>query len=131
MGHQSFTRLDVYRKCRLFRKAVSKLSKSHFPKEEKYLLTSLILRSSRLVTANIAEGNGRFYYMETVKFCRNAKGSLDETMEHLITAFDEEYISKEMLREMKTLYDSCNKALNDEIQELKKVKRGNDDPINQ
>ncbi len=102
------------------------MTKSHFPTEEKYLLTSQILRSSRSVTANIAEGHGRYYFKETVKFCRTSRGSLEETLEHLIAAFDEGYISKETLNEFKTTYDDCLRLLNGYIRYLKSSKRGND-----
>ena len=98
---RSFTDLDVYKECRKFRKRVSKIAKTHFPKEEKFLLTAQILDSSRSITANIAEGHGRFYYQDNVRFCRISRGSLEETLDHLITAFDEQYINSETLKEAK------------------------------
>jgi four helix bundle protein len=66
-----------------------------FPEYEKYKLTDQLIRSSRSITANIAEGHGRFHYSDNSKFCRNARGSLLETKDHLITAFDEGYIKTE------------------------------------
>ncbi len=114
----------------MFRREISKIAKGHFPEEEKYLLKSQIIRSSRSVTANIAEGHGRFYHKETIKYCRNARGSLEETLEHLITAFDEEYITKEILENMKTIYDNCMRLINGYIRYLVKTKRGEDDPTN-
>jgi four helix bundle protein len=64
------------------------LAKS-FPKDEKFLLTGQLLDSARSVTANIAEGFGRFHHQENILFCRRSRGSLCETMEHLISAYDE------------------------------------------
>lgn len=58
------------------------------PKEEKYDLADQVRRSSKSVPANIAEGAGRYYYMDNVRFCYNAPGSLDETLNHLIAARD-------------------------------------------
>lgn len=52
--------LDVYRKARIFRKEISMLTKS-FPQEEKFRLTDQIIRSSRSLVANIAEGYDRFH----------------------------------------------------------------------
>ena len=127
MRYQSFTKLDVYKKCRFFRREISNLAKDHFPEEEKYLLKSQIIRSSRSVTANIAEGHGKYYYKETIKYCRNARGSLEETLEHLITAFDEKYLAKEILESMKTCYDDCMRLINGYIRYLEKTKRGEDD----
>jgi four helix bundle protein len=56
------------------------------PKEEKYDLADGVRLSSKSVPANIAEGAGRFYYMDNVRFCYNARGSLDETLNHLIAS---------------------------------------------
>lgn len=125
--HSSHTELEVYKKCREFRMTVSKIIKSHFPKDEKYLMTSQLLDASRSVTANIAEGHGRYYYQDNIRFCRIARGSLEESMEHLITAFDEKYISGEMLKEIKPLYDSCLRLLNGYIKYLRNSKRGKAD----
>ncbi len=123
----SFTDLDVYKKCRAFRKEMSAVVKTHFPSEEKYLLRSQILDASRSVTANLAEGHGRFYYQDTVRFCRIARGSLEESMEHLITAYDENYITSEELKSFKSRYDGCLKLINGYINYLKRTKRGESD----
>ena len=79
----SFKELEVLKSAREHRKSISKLIKS-FPKEEKYRLIDQILRSSRSVAANIAEGFGRYHYQENIQFCRQARGSLNETLEHLM-----------------------------------------------
>lgn len=118
----SFTDLDVYKECRILRKNVSTLVKTHFPSEEKFKLTDQILRSSRSVTASIAEGYGRFHYQENIQFCRISRGSLCETFEHLITAFDEKFISAGELKEFKIQIDKCNKVLNGYINYLYKAK---------
>ena len=76
------------------------------------------------MTANLAEGHGRFYYQDSIKFCRNSRGSLEETLEHLITAFDEQYISKELLKELKLQYDVCLRLINGYIRYLGESKRG-------
>jgi len=123
MAFQNFYEMDVYKKCRVFRKKVSDIVKKHFPPHEKYLLSAQILDASRSITANIAEGHGRFHYQENIQFCRVARGSLSETLEHLITAFDDKYISKELLEKMKKQYDDCLKSLNGYIAYLKRKKK--------
>ncbi len=122
MSFGNFTDLKVYKKCRIFRKWVSKIVKQYFPKNEQYLLTAQILDASRSITANIAEGYGRHYYQDNMKFCRYSKGSLAETLEHLITAFDENYISTEILEDGKKQHDECMKLLNGYINYLEKSK---------
>jgi len=123
MAFQNFYEMDVYKKCRAFRKKVSAIVKKHFPPHEKYLLSAQILDASRSVTANISEGHGRFHYQENIQFCRVARGSLSETLEHLITAFDDGYITKELLEKMKKQYDDCLKSLNGYIAYLKRKKK--------
>ncbi|QQL50994.1 four helix bundle protein [Mucilaginibacter ginkgonis] len=54
----SFTDLDVWKKAREIRIYISGLVKS-FPIEDKYRLTDQIIRSSRSVGNNLAEGHGR------------------------------------------------------------------------
>jgi four helix bundle protein len=88
---KSFEDLELYKACRKFRQDISKLVKS-FPNEEKYRLTDQLLRCSRSTTANIAEGHGRYHYQENIQFCRQARGSLSETLEHLICTLYEKYI---------------------------------------
>ena len=118
-----FYELPVYRRCRRFRKEGSAIVKSSFPKEEKYLLSAQILDSSRSITANISEGFGRYHYQEGIQYCRQSRGSLAETMEHLITAYDEGYIDKTVLDRLNSYYKICLKELNGYIKYLKDAKQ--------
>lgn len=129
MTFQSFTELDVYKECRQLRKSISELTKSHFPAEEKFKLTDQIIRSSRRVTACIAEGYGRHYFKENIRFCRLSKGSLAETLEHFITAFDEGFIDAEKLKDYKFKVDTCARLLNGYIRYLVKAKPPKDEDI--
>lgn len=94
--YKGFKEPECYKHGRELRKSISTLSQK-FPKEEKFELISQMKRSSRSVTANIAEGYGRFTYADTRHFFIIARGSVTETIEHLLTAFDEKYISQEEL----------------------------------
>jgi len=107
----SFEDLETWQKCRQFRNDISALVK-HFPIEERYRLTDQLIRCSRSVTANIAEGHGRFHYQDNLKFCRNARGSLNETLDHLICACDEEIITSEQLGTLRNKYNECHRMLN-------------------
>lgn len=98
-----FEDLNVWKEARKFRSAISKIAKG-FPLEEKYKLTDQMLRSSRFVTANIAEGYGRFHYQENIQFCRQARGSLMETLDHLICALDEKYVDQSILKTLRVEY---------------------------
>jgi four helix bundle protein len=122
MGFQSFTELEVYKECRRLRILVADLVNKSFPAEEKYRLSDQILRSSRRVTACIAEGHGRYYYKENIHFCRYARGSLSETLEHFITAHDAGYLTGDALKEYKEKIDTCTRLLNGYIRYLLKSK---------
>jgi four helix bundle protein len=113
-----FEHLEVWKKCRQLRIEVSTLLKG-FPTDEKYRLIDQLIRSSRSVTANIAEGHGRFHYLDNIKFCRNARGSLNEVLDHLICASDELIINGDQLDYFRTKYIECFKLLNGYIAYLK------------
>ena len=49
-----------------------------FPKEEIFGITSQMRRAAVSIPSNIAEGYGRVYVKETVKFLSNALGSASE-----------------------------------------------------
>ncbi|MBM3434772.1 MAG: four helix bundle protein [Bacteroidetes bacterium] len=117
----NFEDLEVWKECRKFRIAVSKLVKT-FPPDEKYKLTDQLIRSSRSATANIAEGHGRYHYQENIQFCRQARGSLCESLDHMITSNDENYISESQLVEFREMYNKCLKLLNGYILFLKNKK---------
>ena len=104
----NFESLDVWKECRLFRKQISSTVKT-FPIEEKYRLSDQLIRASRSVTANIAEGHGRYYFQENTQFYRQSRGSLTEILDHLISAFDENYISVIQLDEFRGQYEKCLK----------------------
>ncbi|HKB43831.1 MAG TPA: four helix bundle protein [Chitinophagaceae bacterium] len=68
----------------------------NFPKEERYSLTDQIVRSSRSISANIAEGWGkRIYENEFKKHLIYAMGSLEETKAWLYFSKDCSYINVE------------------------------------
>lgn len=113
--------LIAWQKARQFRQAISILSKS-FPKEEKYLLFSQIIRSSRSISANIAEGYGRFHHQENIQYCRQARGSLTETLDHLYVALDEGYINEESFALHAKQASELEQILNGYISFLKKQK---------
>ncbi|GAB3426719.1 four helix bundle protein [Niabella aquatica] len=96
MAYQSFEDLEVWKRARIVKKEVSALVKS-FPEEEKFRLTDQLKRSTRSVGTQISEGHGRQTYPDRIRFCVIARGSLSETLNHLIDALDEEYITEDQL----------------------------------
>src|SRR4051812_29995526 len=92
---KTFQDLEVYKLSRKFCKDVFETSKK-FPGEEKYSLTDQIRRSSRSITANIAEGWGKRIYIDVFKrHLVDSMGSLEETKAWMNSAIDCSYISNE------------------------------------
>lgn len=117
----SFTELEVWKQARHIRILIKELVNS-FPPDEKYRLADQIVRSSRSIVNNLAEGHGRYHYQDNIRFCIIARGSLSETLDHLIVAYDDKVISKEKLQEMEMELDKCLRMLNGYISHLKTKK---------
>ena len=77
-----FTDLVVWQKAHQLMLDVHEFTKL-LPQEEKYNRISQLHRSVDSIPANIAEGFGRYPYQENVQFCRQARGSLEETYNHI------------------------------------------------
>jgi four helix bundle protein len=118
---KTFEELDCWKKAAALRKRLSALSKS-FPPDEKYRLTDQLIRASRSVTANLAEGFGRFHHQEYIQYCRQSRGSLYEIIDHLIVACEENYISEPELFEMRNEVNTCLAVLNGFLNYLMKAK---------
>ena len=80
-----------------------------------------LLRAARSTTANIAEGYGRFHYLDNAKFCSNARGSCWEVLDHLITARDEELVPEELLVRGRQLVGHTVRLLNGYMNYLKRT----------
>ncbi|SMD32129.1 four helix bundle protein [Reichenbachiella faecimaris] len=113
--------LEVWRKGREFRNEISALCKI-FPNEEKYKLIDQMIRASRFITANVAEGYGRFHYQENIQYCRQARGSITEMYDHLTVALDEAYINEEQFSRYDLDIKHLLKLINGYIAHLKKKK---------
>jgi four helix bundle protein len=94
-----FRDLDVWKHCREIRQKTREICKG-FPNEETYRLTDQMIRASRSPTANIAEGYGRYHFQENIQFCRQARGSLYELIDHVTAALECEYLSHEEAEKM-------------------------------
>ena len=105
LKYNDFRNLEIWQRCQNIRKKIWNVCKS-FPGEEKYRLSDQAIRSSRSSTACIAEGYGRYHYQENIQFCREARGSLYELIDHTLVAQECEYIdettSQAIIDEIKT-----------------------------
>ncbi len=128
MVEQGFEKLMVWQKSHRLMLRIHHEILPSMPKDEKFDLTDQIRRSSKSIGANIAEGAGRFYYMDNVRFCYHARGSLDETLNHLIVCKDLNYCSEAQYQNLRTEIEEIRRLLNGYITWLKSKKTGENEP---
>lgn len=108
---RDFKDLEVWQAARMMRAEMHRVSKA-LPDSKKFGLASQLRRAATSVTANIAEGFGRFGYQENAQLCRQARGSVYELRDHLTTCADEGYLSKEEAKRLDGMAQRVTQLLN-------------------
>ena len=109
--YQGFRDLNVYQFSYKYAMKIFDLS-LHFPKEEKYSLTDQIRRSSRSVSANIAEAWAfRKYHKSFVNKLNISYGEALETKVWLDFAKDNKYMDDQDHHSLYEEYDNICKML--------------------
>ena len=80
--------LKVYQLARILSDKAWKIY-SRMKYEEKKIIGDQFITSTDSVGANIAEGYGRFHFLDKVKFYYNSRGSLMESFEHWLNLMKE------------------------------------------
>jgi four helix bundle protein len=119
---KDFKDLEVWKAASNLRHEMYKLAKA-LPDIEKFGLAGQIRRAAISVTANIAEGFGRFGYQENAQMCRQARGSLYELRDHLTTCQDEGYAKAEEVARLDELAHSVGRLLNGYLRSTLAMKR--------
>ena len=117
----TFEDLDCWRACRELRLFIAKEVVPSLPRSERHRLADQLLRAARSSTANIAEGYGRFHYLDNAKFCSNARGSCWEVLDHLITSVDEDLLNPPVLESSRPLVATAVRLLNGYMAYLKRA----------
>jgi len=128
MSISGLEKLDVWCKARDFAVRVNKEILQLLPSEEKWSLNQQLRRSSQSIPANIAEGHGRFYFQDNVRFCYIARGSLEETLSHIVYGYKVGYIPETLYRNFSSDGENLNRLINGYIGFLKKSKQGANEP---
>ncbi|MCA1900136.1 MAG: four helix bundle protein [Chloroflexi bacterium] len=124
MTVMNLDKLDVWVRAKDFALTVYKEVVPHLPADEKWNLTSQLKRAAQSIPANIAEVHGRFHYLDNVRFCYYARGSLTEVQSHMALAFELGYLPAEIYNRMTIQTESIGKQLNNYIAYLKRSKQG-------
>src|ERR1700736_6545350 len=96
----TFEDLVVYQVAREFRKAMYRVARQ-LPDVEKFVLASQIRRAALSLTNNIAEGHGRYHYLDQIKFTLQSRGSVEELIDDLNACEDEQYFAEKEIASLK------------------------------
>ena len=99
---------------------------SVLPSDEKYDLVQQMRRASKSIPANIAEGYGRFHFLDTLPFYAIARGSLNETLSHFIIANELGYIDPAFFTQVYELIREAEITLNGLMNYVRRQKQGQD-----
>jgi four helix bundle protein len=128
MSVEGLNRLEVWKRSKDFALQIYSEVLPALPAEEKWILAQQLRRSSTSISANIAEGYGRFYYQDNVRFCYTARGSLEETLSHLVFCHEAGFISAKVYKPLEQEGAEIGKMLNGYIAYLKSSKQGANEP---
>ena len=103
---RDYKKLEVWNKSHEMYMYIKKNIAVKFPKEERYELTSQLLRAALSVPLNIVEGCGRFTDKDFAHFLDNSLGSTNESDYCCFAALELNYITREE-------YEYINKLLNE------------------
>lgn len=90
---KNFKDLKIWQKANSLEQKIEIIAKS-FPTYEK-TLKDQIVRSVRSIGANIAEGNSQQHLRKEINYINISLGSTGETRNHIVTAYQNNYISYE------------------------------------
>jgi four helix bundle protein len=119
---RGFEDLDCYKMAVQVFKESYRVAKG-LPPDEKYNLSLQIRRAATSIVLNIAEGYGRYHYLDSLRFYYYARGSLSETLGAFILCDEARYTRDELSRQR----DLCNnalRALNGYIRYVRAQKQG-------
>jgi len=91
----------------------------HLPREERHALALQLRRAVQSISANIAEGYGRYTFKDSLHFYYIARGSLEETYSHLLLAYRLGYLSKATFDALAADIHNLRRALNGYLKFIK------------
>jgi four helix bundle protein len=119
---RGFEDLEAYKLAfQVFREAYQVVA--ILPPEEKYNLADQLRRASTSIILNIAEGYGRYHYLDSLRFYYIARGSIMETLSALIACDDRQY-TKDEIDGQRELCHSALRSLNGYIRYVQAQQQG-------
>ena len=123
MEKRGFEDLDCYKLALQVLREAYKLAE-RLPEHEKYGLASQLRRAATGVVLNIAEGYGRYHYLDSLRFYYMARGSLSEALSCFVACQTVGYNSKADLDRQRELAHRALQSLNGYIRYVRKQRQG-------
>ena len=111
MSYISLENLEAYKKSRQLSKEIW-IIYERLNWQLKKTIGDQLIRSVDSVGANIAEGYGRYHYLDKIKFYYFSRGSLLETKHWIDLLFERNIIKKERYLLLINIYEQISKLLN-------------------
>jgi len=122
-GKRGFEDLECYQLALEVMVRIHGFSKT-LPSDEKYDLYSQIRRASKNVTGNIAEGYGRYHYLDSLHYYSIARGELNETLSRLIEARSLGYLDQTDFESLYKLIRQTEQTLNGYMAYVRRQRAG-------
>ena len=71
-----------------------------------------LITATDSVAANVAEGYGRYHFLDRIKFYYNSRGSLLESKHWLKLLFERKYINEELYNSLSSIVEKIHVKLN-------------------
>lgn len=117
----SLDKLDVYVLSRELSKVGWKIY-SEFDWRTKKIIGDQFIESTDSVGANVAEGYGRFHYLDKIKFYYNARGSLKESRHWFELMTERNLVKEDDRKEYLKTYSKLSPKINGLINSAYKCK---------
>ena len=121
-GQRGFEDLECYRLALQVLREVYRVV-GRLPAEERYNLADQMRRAAVSAVLNIAEGYGRYHYLDSLRFYYIARGSLNEALSGFIACDELGYTTGELSAQRERCH-SALRSLNGYIRYVRKRQQG-------
>lgn len=121
-GERGFEDLECYQLALQVLREAYRVARL-LPPEERYNLADQLRRSALSAVLNIAEGYGRYHYLDSLRFYYVARGSLEETLSGFIVCKELGYTSDDLTRQRELCHQAL-RSLNGYIRYVRRQQQG-------
>ena len=115
-----FYDLEVWKRANKLTVSIYHITK-RFSSDERFGLTDQLRRAASSISANIAEGFGRYHPNDKIRFYLNSRGSASECKNHIILARGLGYINEVESTNLLSEFDIIGKQINSMINSIRSI----------